>query len=121
MPLMSFSHPSQVSPTTGSAPEVAALTAALDLGCDERVVDDADRVRVRDPDRRGQHPAVADPFEPGELAVPVQAVRAGEDGLLPGVALVREDDGDSRAHRVAFDQRRVPDADARHVGERVLP
>jgi hypothetical protein len=107
-------------PNDGQAPEVLAARSALDLGSDQGVVDDADGVRVREPDRRGEHPRLADPLEPGQLAVPVQPVRPGEDRLLPRVALVREDDGDSRSHRLALDEGRVTDADARDVGDGVL-
>ena len=57
---------------------------------------------------------------PGELAVPVQPVRAREDGLLPRVALVREDDADARADGVALDERRVADPHARDVRDGVL-
>ena len=59
-------------------------------------------------------PGVADPLEPGQLAVAVDPVRAGEERLGR-----RHDDGDSRPDAVALDQRRVADADAVDVRDRV--
>ena len=78
-PLMSLRKPSQVSPTTGRL-QRAALVAVLGGG-DERIADDTDGVRVREPDRRRQQPGVADPLEPGQLTVAVDPVRAGEERL----------------------------------------
>ena len=94
------------------APRADSL-AVLRRG-DERVAHDADGVRVRQPDRRRQQPGVADPFEPGQLTVAVDPVRAGEERLGR-----RQDDGDSRPDAVAFDQRRVADPDPLDVRDRV--
>ena len=94
---------------------------------DQRVAHHPDAVRVRDADRPAQHPGLPDPLEPGELAVAVEPMRPGEDRLGPDVAVVRDDGGDAGADRsrarpqraVARDERRVPDADAGDVGDRV--
>ena len=58
----------------GQAP--VELAGAVARSRDQRVADDADLVRVREPDRRRQHPGVADPLEPGQLAVAVDRVRS---------------------------------------------
>ena len=94
---------------------------------DQRIADDAHRVGVRQADDGGQEAGLADPLEPGQLAVPVQPVAAGEGGLGPGVVGAGHDDGDAGAHRaasddqraVALDQRRVADAHAGDIGDRV--
>ena len=75
----------------------------------------------------GQEARLADPFEPGQLAVAVQAVAAGVDRLGEDVAVVRDDDGhagpdgpsadDERP--VAADDRGVADAHPGHVRDRV--
>ena len=83
-------------------------------GRDERIAHDPDRVRVRETDRRRQRARVADPLEPGQLAVAVDRVRAGEERLGR-----RHDHGDARADGLALDQRRVSDCQTRHVGDRV--
>jgi hypothetical protein len=98
-----------------------------DAGADHPVVDDADAVGVRDPDGAGQQPGLADPFETGHLAVAVQPVAAGVDRFGEDVAVVRHDHrhacpdwalpDDERA--LASHDRRVTDADARHVRDRV--
>ena len=74
-PSMSFSRPSHVSPTTGSD-QATRRPARLRRSPDQRVVDDPDAVRVRQPDRAAQQAGLADPLEPGQLAVPVQPVRS---------------------------------------------
>ena len=71
-PLMSLRKPSHVSPTTG---RLQSHSPGRRRG-DQRVADDADRVRVREADRRRQRARVADPLEPGQLAVAVDRVRA---------------------------------------------
>ena len=83
-------------------------------GGDERVANDADRVGVGETDRRRQQARVAHPFEPRQLAVAVDPVRAGEERLGR-----RQDDGDARADVVALDQRRVADPDPGDVRDRV--
>ena len=93
----------------------------------ERIADDAHRMGIGDRDRAGQQPGLADPLEPGQLAVAIEGVAAGVDGLGPGVAIVRDDDGDARPNRtlahdkraVAFDERGVAYPDARDVSDRV--
>lgn len=57
----------------------AALRA---LGGDERIAHDADVVRVRIGDRRRQQPRLANPFEPGRVAVAVEHVNAREARLV---------------------------------------
>jgi hypothetical protein len=94
---------------------------------DDPVVDDTDAVGVRDPDRPGQQAGLADPLEPGQLAVPVQAVAAGVDRPGEDVALVRQDHRHARPDRaladdeatLAADDRRVADADAGDIRDRV--
>ena len=106
------------------APEHLAAVVLTHLGLDERVAHDADAVRVGEADRRGQAARLADPLEPGQLAVAVQAMAAGEQRLEP---LARHDDGDAGAHgalaaaqrAVTLDQRDRADADALDVGDRV--
>jgi hypothetical protein len=108
--------------------EPAVPAPRLDLGGDERVADDADRARVGDGDRRGHPARFAHPFEAGELAGAVEAVTPGEQRLVPDGAVVRNHHGDARPHRafahaprtVAVDQRRVADAHAGNVGDRVV-
>src|SRR4051812_25385107 len=48
---------------------------------DDPVADDADRMRVGDPDRAGEVAGLPDPFEPCELSVAVEAVAAREERL----------------------------------------
>jgi hypothetical protein len=88
----------------------AVLSVTLLGGRDEAIPDDADGVRVRQPDRRRQQPGVADPLEARQLAVAVDPVCAGEE--RPGR---RQDDCDPRPDALALDQRGVADADAVHV------
>ena len=73
-PLMPFSAPSYVSATTGRL-QNGRLVEAFHLG-DQRVVDDADAVGVRDRDGV-EESGVANPFEPRHLAVAVERVRPG--------------------------------------------
>src|SRR5204863_3246754 len=61
-----------------------------------------------------QEARLADPFEPGELSVPVQPVAPGKDRRLR-----RRDRRDARANVVSLDQRRDADPDAVDVGDRV--
>jgi hypothetical protein len=81
---------------------------------DDRVADDADAVRVRQPDRRGQEARLVDPRRPRQLAVAVQAVPAGEARELQ-----RDDYRDARA-RPPFGERRVAHEDAVDVRDRVV-
>jgi hypothetical protein len=104
----------------GQAPEGPLLGPGVDLRRDERVADDADGVRVREADRRAKGAALADPLEPGQLAVAVQTMGTREDGLDPRAFLMRLNDRDAGADALAFDQRRVPDPNARDVSDRVL-
>ena len=70
-----------------------APVGAVRLHCgDQRIADDADRVRVRQRDGRRQEARVAYPLEPGQLAVAVDPVAAGEERLRR-----RHDDRDARA------------------------
>ena len=96
---MSLSAPSYVSPTTGSDQSTAPRRRSRARVGDERVADDADAVRVGDPDDAAEQPRLADPLEPGELAVAVEPVAAREHGLGPDVVLVRDDDRDAGPDR----------------------
>ena len=108
------------------APEGVVSVVPRDLVGDERVADDADAVRIGDRDRGGEHPGLSDPFQPGELSVPVQAMAAREDDVLPD-PLRRQDHRHAGPDRTlasnqrtaALDQRRRADAHARGVGDRV--
>ena len=99
----------------------------LDLGPDEGVVDDPDAVRVRQSDRAAEQAGLADPFQPGQLAVAVEPMRAGEHGFGPDVAVVGDDHGDpgpdgpaaADQGSLAPDERPMADPDPRHVGDRV--
>ena len=64
-----------------------------------------------------EHPGLADPLEAGQLAVAVEAVAAGEDGLGPDVVLVRDDDGDAGPDRALADDQRPVAADQRRVAD----
>ncbi len=120
---MSLSRPSYVSPTTGSDQGVAPGPPAFDRGRDEGVTDDADAVRVGDRDGRRQEPGFADPLQAGHLAVAVEPVAPGEDGLASVFGAARDDDRHACPDRaspdheraVTVDDRGVADADAGHV------
>ena len=118
----------------GGEAEVAACLvlperrAGVDLAAAECVAHDAQAVRVRQRDRRGEQAALADPLETGEVAAAVERVAAGEQRLHGDLALVRDDRRDAGAHRplphhqrpgVALDERHAADGDAGHVGDRV--
>ena len=94
----------------GQRPRVVVRT----LGGD-RVADDTDAERIRDADRRRQHSGLAHPLESRQLAVAVQAVTAGEERRLR-----REHDRHAGAHVRPLDQRRVTDAYALDVGDRIM-
>src|SRR5680860_1561483 len=85
----------------------------------ERVANGSHAECVRDCDRRAQHPGFPHPFEPGELAVPVDPVASGEEGVGANAAGVGEDDGDPGTHGLALDQGRVTHRDTWNVGDRV--
>ena len=105
----------------------ANLAPACDAGGHQRVAHHPDAVRVGEADRGRQHPRFADPFEPGHLAVAVEGVAPREDRLFPGIAIVRDHDGDAGPDRsladlqrpISRDERRVADANARDVGDGV--
>jgi hypothetical protein len=110
----------------GEGPMDPERCAVGHIGGHERVPHDADRMRIRDRDRRREHARLAHPLEAGHLAVAVQAMTAREERLVSD-ALVRNDRGDTGADRaladdegtLAPDQRRVADAHALDVGDRV--
>ena len=124
---MSFSRPSQVSPTTGSAqydvPNGSGPTASRMIPSRTTPTECVFVIPIG----AGQLAGLADPLEPGQLAVAVEAMAAGVERLGPDVAVVRHDHrhagpdrplaDDERA--VAPDERRVADPDARHVRDRV--
>ena len=126
---MSLSSPSHVSPTTGSDQSPPPVPTAVDGMRDERVSHDADTVRVRDRDGAAEQTCLADPLEPGQLPVAVEPMAAGEHRIGPDIA--RRAAG-SRSRRsgpgpspdderpVALDQRRVTDAHAGDVGDRIV-
>ena len=118
---MSLSSPSHVSPTTGSAqndvPNGSRRTAWRMIPSWTMPTLWVFVIPIGPVSR----PGLADPLEPGQLAVAVQAVAAGVDRLGEDVAVVRDDDrhaGPDRAladdeRSVAADDRRVADPDAR--------
>ena len=114
-------------PDDRQRPEVGVRPVGPHRVNQQRVVDDSHRVGVGDRDRAGQEAGLADPLEARQLAVAVEAVAAREDRLDEGVAVVRHHHGHAGPDRpltdhprsVAADQRRVPDAHARHVRDRV--
>ena len=105
-----------------------AHAALAPLDGAQRVAHHADAVRVRDRDLARQETRLADPREPGQLAVAVQAMRPGERGVGPGRPGSWPDHRHSRAHRadpdlerpIAADHGRVTDADALDVRDRVV-
>jgi hypothetical protein len=94
----------------------------------QRVAHHPDAVRVGEGDGRGQHPRLADPLEPGHLAVAVEAVAAGEHRLVHVGWSARDDHRDAGPDRpvadhqwtLAFDEGGVADTDAWHVGDGVV-
>ncbi len=112
-------HPVPCLADDGKAPCVVTHGAPPDRLGDQRITNHADRVRVREPDRRRQKTRLSHPFEPGQLAVSIQAVAAREHRIRPGVAVVREDHGHAGPHRLALDERGVADPYARNIGDRV--
>jgi hypothetical protein len=109
------------------APIARRRPVAFGVRPDERVPDDADAVRVREPDGGREHARLANPREPRHLAVAVQSMRSREDRRFADL-IARDDDGDAgpdrpRADRegpIALDQRRVSNPDAVDVGDGVL-
>ena len=90
----------------------------------ERVAHDrihrrADAERVGQDDRRLDRAELVDLRRAGELAERVADEHRPGHLVLKDVAAVRHDRGDAGAHAVALDDGRVPDAHARHVGDRV--
>src|ERR687894_1548332 len=83
----------------GETPVLVLVGALLDLGGYEGVAHHADAVGVGDRDRGGEHAGLADPLQPRHLPVAVEAVAAGEDGIVAREALARRDDGYARPHR----------------------
>ena len=84
----------------------------------------ADREARRQHDRRHQHAPLGDLVDPDQLAVPVEDVGPGVDGLAPRVALVREHGRHARPDRVGIPvgaARRgpMPHTDPAHVGDGV--
>ena len=90
------------------------------------VGDLAHRHRVGEQDRRLEQPPLLHLRQARDLAGAVEHEAARDHAALEDVR-VRDDRGDAGAHRplahlertVARDERRVPDAHARHVGDRV--
>ena len=75
-------------PDHRKTPEFALVFPQVDFGRYEGVPDDPDRVRIGQADRGAKHSRFPDPLQAGQLAVAVQPVSAGEEGLVPGAALV---------------------------------
>src|SRR6185295_6194888 len=65
------------------APVELPRIAVADLSADERIPDDPDAMCVRQPDRRRERPRLADPLEPGQLAVAVQPMATGKERRPP--------------------------------------
>jgi hypothetical protein len=94
---------------------------------DERVPDDTDAVGVGDCDGRGQEARLSDPLEAGQLAIAVEGVTTSEDRLPRCLARSGDDDRHTGPDRSAADderavaahERRVPDANAGDVRDRV--
>ena len=86
---------------------------------DDRLHGRADGERVRQHDRRLDRAELLHLRRSGKLPEGVPDEDRARHFLLKQVAAVREDRGDARADVVALDDRRVPDADAGHVGDRV--
>lgn len=96
-----------------------ALPAPADLHLDQRVAHDAHGERVRQADRRVQHPEVMQVRQAGHLAVAVEPVEPGVDRLVVGVARVRPDHGHPGA-RGPFGDRGMPDQHPGHIGDRIV-
>jgi len=107
--LRSERNPSQASATTGEAPRlgwlaIGPLTAGpRHVVGDERVTHEADAVRIGQRDRRGEHPRLHEPGPAGHLAVAVEDMRSGEDGITSDLRRVWQDHRHARAHRHATD------------------
>ena len=71
-------------------------------------------VGVRKRDRCRQQAGLPHPLQAGHLAVAVETKGRGEHRQLAG-----DDDGDACAHVLALDERRVPDANAFDIRDRV--
>ena len=116
-PSMSLSRPSYVSPTTGSdqtRPDGARSTAAATSA--SRTTPTLWVLVIAT--GAGQEARLADPLEAGQLAVAVEPVAAGEDGLAPDVAVVRDDDRDAGPDRAAADDERPVAVDRASCGRR---
>ena len=104
----------------GQRPRLDAGRQLLDLDRDQGVAHDPHAVGVRDGDRRVQQADLLEPRQPGHLAVAVEPVVRRVDRVAPHVPLVRHDDRHAGAHSVALEHRGVADADAGHVGDRIV-
>ena len=72
-------------------------------------------------DRRRQQARLADPLEPGQLAVAVEAVAAGEDRLGQASPSCGHDDRDAGPDRALADDERPVALDERRVARRARP
>ncbi len=121
---MSFNMPSKVSATTGRAQVRRGLRSG-EPGHD-RVAYHTHAMRVGDHDRPGQKSRLLDPRRTRHLTIAVEHGAASENGILR-LFSAREDGSDPSPHGtfaddeppVAFYQRRVPNFDARNVGDGV--
>jgi hypothetical protein len=111
----------------GQCPDRVAHPVRSGAPLDDRVVHDTDAVGVRDADRSGKHAVLADPLKPRQLSVAVEPMRPGEYRFGPDVTVMRDHHGHAGADGAFTDaersvpahERRVPDANAAHVGDRV--
>ena len=107
--LTSLRTPSHVSPTTGQVPGGLSLRDGMPRRAlrgttpTECVFGECDRRRQARPDSRTQCSPVSSPF-------PFRRWAPAKTGSAPGSPSCGNDDGDSRAHVVALDQRGVADA-----------
>src|SRR3712207_3758676 len=110
------------------APVVLFAGPHLHLGPYQGVAHDTHAVGVGDRDGRRQGPGLPDPLQPRHLAVAVEGVRAGEDGLIPRKPLAGTDDRNAGPHGPLSDDERafaaydgrLPHPHALDVGYRIL-
>ena len=100
-------------------PGVGELGMRAHGPADDPRVRDPDRVRVRQADRARRAAGLADPGEPGHLAVAVLHVHARDPRITRARAPARVDRRHAGAHRLALDQRRVAQLEPGDVGDRV--
>ena len=124
---MSLRMPSTCSSTTGGVPNPIAPRAG-DALRNQRVAHHANRPRARHANGAAELAAFAEKLKPCRVSHAAQDVHTGKDRVAPHLAVVRDDDGDSGAHRAftahtfpgTADQCCMADRDACDVGDRVV-